>query len=70
MRNLPMKTMVACLDLRWKAGHDRAQSFVLTLTLQSNILTETFLLVSCSPTHLKIYCGLCKVKVNNANKSI
>ena len=39
-----------CYDLRWKARRDRAQSFVLTLTLKSNILTETFILVSCSNT--------------------
>ena len=31
-------------------GRDRAQSFVLTLTPQLNILTKTFRLVSCSNT--------------------
>ena len=37
----------AAHNLCWK-GHDRAQSFVLTFTLQLNILTKTFRLVSCS----------------------
>ena len=36
-----------CCNLGWK-GRDRAQSFVLTFTLQLNILTGTFLLVSSS----------------------
>ena len=39
------------------------------ITLQVNILTVTFLLVS-SPTHFKIYCGLCTVKAKNANKNV
>ena len=57
-----------CCNLSWKA-RDRAQSFVLTFTLQLNILTGTCLLVSCSNA-FKIYCGLYTVKAKNATKNI
>ena len=39
----------AAVRLCWK-GRDPAQSFVLTFTTQSNILTKAFRLVSCSNT--------------------
>ena len=38
-----------CCNLCWK-GRDPSQSFVLMFTLQLNILTKTFRLVSCSNT--------------------
>ena len=46
-----------------------AQSFVLMFTLQFNIVTGMFLLVSCSNT-FKIYYGLYTVKAKNVNKNI
>ena len=50
-------------------GRDPAQSFVLTLTPQLNILTKHFDW-SVAPTHSKFYCCLCRVKAKNANKNI
>ena len=40
---------ICCCNLCWK-GHNCAQSFVLSFSLQLNILTGTFLLISCSNT--------------------
>ena len=55
-------------NLCWK-GRDRAQSFVLMFALQLNILTGTFLLVSCSNIFQNLF-WICTVKGKNANKNI